>query len=576
MIDSGTLVVRTLSYWRRYYCPTYIGTRLLLDTPKKQQDLLWLNKYLERKLFIQSKPKYVGFKQFKGIDKNTGITTYRDFIGLSPSTALLENWVLSILSSDRAFKNGESVYSYRLTHNKSRANTFEYFIYGYRDRIKKISSILSKNNKLKVLIYDIKNYYPSIDKKHVLNEFRNKMGRADISNPYRTSICDFVEQIIQITKDGIPIGPAMSCLLGNLALLEFDSIMEQKHGNNYFRYVDDLIVLCPDKEVDGTKTQIEKLLDERGYKTNDAKHEIVSSEKWLYYHPQKSQEYVFNEFYELLQRIRLFVYYRPDIFSELKNIFIEKGFSLPFTRLVVESHDGRYHRLWKVLFRGWEVRNESINSLLTFAKQVKMNTLKRIDLSLTNIEKAKGFERKTIVQRLRFDLNKSLYLLSRSEYRSILDKIPKITEFIEIRAVIYSIINEDIMDLLRMPGPAISTFCSLWSEGKFGNLKIDWQQIKLTNETLDSIIVMSLYGLCDIPDMLMQKVNSFDENSILNFCKNGKETKRLYSDLSYIDELQTLRINKSKKELVSLNLTRFSDKEELSLEALGLSGNSPS
>src|SRR5699024_4663739 len=68
------------------------------------------------------------------------------------------------------------------------------------------------------------------------------------------------------TKVGIPQGLALSSILANIYLLEFDKKIIQelvkKKGFFYRRYSDDILICCPEKELKNTQKYINDLVNE--------------------------------------------------------------------------------------------------------------------------------------------------------------------------------------------------------------------------------------------------------------------------------------------------------------------------
>ena len=86
---------------------------------------------------------------------------------------------------------------------------------------------------------DIKKYYPSINNAKLKLAIRRKIKCQDT--------LWLVDNIID-SMDGIPIGNLTSQYFGNIYLSQFDWWVKQNlKAKHYFRYCDDLILLCNDK-----------------------------------------------------------------------------------------------------------------------------------------------------------------------------------------------------------------------------------------------------------------------------------------------------------------------------------------
>lgn len=88
---------------------------------------------------------------------------------------------------------------------------------------------------------DVKKFYPSIDHDMLKSVVRHKIKCKDT--------LWLVDDIID-SSEGIPIGNYVSQYLGNLQLSKLDHLMKEALGvKHYYRYCDDILLLCNSKEV---------------------------------------------------------------------------------------------------------------------------------------------------------------------------------------------------------------------------------------------------------------------------------------------------------------------------------------
>ena len=89
---------------------------------------------------------------------------------------------------------------------------------------------------------DIKKFYPSID-----HAILKKVIRRRIKDKRLLWLLD---EIIDSTTTGVPIGNYLSQYFANVYLAYFDHwLKEEKQVKYYWRYADDIVILTPDKEV---------------------------------------------------------------------------------------------------------------------------------------------------------------------------------------------------------------------------------------------------------------------------------------------------------------------------------------
>lgn len=111
---------------------------------------------------------------------------------------------------------------------------------GTHDARQRIQKAVRTSNSQYFLKFDIEKFYPSVDNRTLKTIIRKKIKCADT--------LWLLDDIIDSTT-GLPIGNYSSQILGNLYLNGLDHFAKEtlkiKH---YFRYCDDIVVLCDNKE----------------------------------------------------------------------------------------------------------------------------------------------------------------------------------------------------------------------------------------------------------------------------------------------------------------------------------------
>ncbi|MFA5935322.1 MAG: reverse transcriptase domain-containing protein [Patescibacteria group bacterium] len=92
-----------------------------------------------------------------------------------------------------------------------------------------------------VLKTDIENYFPSINKKRLKKIFYREIHDEKL----RTYFDQFLKQSKQ---PGIPQGTPLSPFFANLFLLNFDKALKKEKNIKHFRYIDDLVVFCDNRD----------------------------------------------------------------------------------------------------------------------------------------------------------------------------------------------------------------------------------------------------------------------------------------------------------------------------------------
>lgn len=144
--------------------------------------------------------------------------------------------------------------------------------------------------------------YSYVNRKKVFDTFsitkaskRNGIKRICSIKDFRTIVRK--DNLIAKNQDnfGIPQGSPMSGLLSNLYLLEFDKMILNRtkaHGASYYRYCDDIIIICDQKAQAIFKLLVTFLLNELKLKTNEktmvttftrnSKHELTCDKSLQY------------------------------------------------------------------------------------------------------------------------------------------------------------------------------------------------------------------------------------------------------------------------------------------------------
>lgn len=99
---------------------------------------------------------------------------------------------------------------------------------------------------------DIKNFYPSINHNLLLKKIRKKIRKAELITLIEGAISqathDSNQDSTEIPTQGVPQGLSISNILASLYLNSLDKKQLSLRSYSYFRYVDDILVLCSSKD----------------------------------------------------------------------------------------------------------------------------------------------------------------------------------------------------------------------------------------------------------------------------------------------------------------------------------------
>jgi len=568
--------VRALNYWRPIFIPTYLGLRIFLKQLHNVNFEKYLNGFLLRKINNRNLPRYKRFLQFKSI-KDLKEYKYREFYAASPTSAISEAYCLQFLSTISSLGNRENVYSYRWPRYECEGRCFSYFFSGYKERRDNVTKMLMNNSNYTVFVYDIKNFYPSINKDTIwkrLNEHIKQLKDENIQIFIR-KIC---KHSLNISNDGIPIGPALGHVFGNIALENIDKCMSEAIGNRYLRYVDDIFLVLKTDEAKYIHSILNELIESEGLKLHEKKYDEMSKDDWLNSVSGTEEEQLSIDFDNFIQRIKLFLWWKPGKFDELQFVFNESGIPIPLKRFFIDSQYGRFHRFMHGIIKttNWnmpiisQLHKENQKRLLAEAIRLRKIFLKATIRLRKNEMPQNGMKKRWRVQRLRFLLNRLIYLTPINDYQTLIDLVPEIEDFFEYRILIKSIIGKKIDEIVKIPGVTVSTFASICQQQNEFKIKTyDIELLKMKG-VFESFCVLSLFGIVDPPQSWIETLQNNDAE-LMKFCKLAIPYERKLKDFSFEDEIRTLQLGINKEKIKDIFDTRFSDQEAINLDGLLLS-----
>ncbi len=103
---------------------------------------------------------------------------------------------------------------------------------------------------------DIKGFYDHINRDILFSMLKKKIKKDEVLSLLKKAILNKTVPLSQIsstateeeaTDKGVPQGISISNILANIYLSDIDAKFQKKNGIAYFRYVDDILILCTDK-----------------------------------------------------------------------------------------------------------------------------------------------------------------------------------------------------------------------------------------------------------------------------------------------------------------------------------------
>ncbi|MBK8637694.1 MAG: RNA-directed DNA polymerase [Chromatiaceae bacterium] len=569
-----TLLIRALNATRQSYFPTYVGLRLIAKQLPSVENS-YLRRAVERRLSAGDRWRFRHFDYFKAIGQAAGqdVPEYRSCLAPSPFTAFAEALVLAQLASMPSFAAPARVYSYLWPKSEWSGSSYEFFADGYKRRNMDIAEALRRPGSVAV-VTDLKGFYPSIQHDRVMFELKARLKSPGQREGLPIdAVENFYNQLFAAGGGGLPIGPASAHVLGHLALVDVDRELSAAYGAGYFRYVDDIIVVCDTADAAATKKRIADCVDSQGYLLNADKSVVMSAEEWnssvLRLDVAGS-----DDFRRYTQDLAAYLVLHPDRGSELGRLLSEAGLSIPIQRLQALSSYSRFryflgrrkapgglpHALGMVF-----ARNADFVERAVWLKQDYEQSLD----GLVQDRSAKGPElRRWHVQRIRRVVNTLFYLRRLSEWKSNLGIFDSVPELVEQRSLAIALASGTVNPVLPFFPRGPAAFAELWSEHGKGPAAIDVATCLTTAAATDSLVTLSLTGTI-FPEAV-PVAGQGDSVRLLHVVKSRERLVRSNPDLSYEDEFESLSLGVSHEAISTLARTRYALSEGTILDALSL------
>ena len=568
-----TLLVRALNSTKQSYFPSYIGLRLIgKNLASVESD--YLKRFLLRRLKSCDSWTYKSFQLYKGTKSADSKQEheYRECLAPSPSTALAGALILGVLAESPVFQVPQRVYSYRWPATSNSGSSFRFFAEGYKARNRDVFNALHGADKVAV-VTDIKRFYPSVEIAQI-QENLDDLFKSFKSNLDPGGLSNFFAQLLSSGSGGIPIGPAAGHLLGHVALRKVDQELEKKYGTKYFRYVDDIVVVCDRADRKIVQDSIQRCVESNSLKLNTSKNDMLSRDDWQG-SMLRSDVPDGDDFRSFTRDLSIYLAVYPDRAPMLAERLLNSGLSIPINRLrtlATYSPFIYFVKRWNKstgLMRTIRLLTFDVDYFLQRALTLK----KRYEESLVEIciePEHSPHLRRWKIQRARRVVNTLFYLRAFSEWRNHEDVFTLFPELVEQNALATSLRTGEVNSILPFCGQAPAAFSELWQEhGK--RPAIFKPEHELSNPQVSSLVMLRLHGVISESDL--PTLSEQTDRRLLCATSDQSPHARAQPDLSFEDEFESLRLGTSGKEIAELARTRHSIAEGSPLEALSLFGS---
>lgn len=539
------ILTRPVNALRKGYDPAFLGAKIRARKPSEFQAAI-VEKSVQKKLHSSEDWNYRRFYAFKGIGEN-GERQYRECLAPSPSTSAAEAFLINELVEIEQLFTTQNVYSYRLSR-KGASTNFRYFLPEYESRNTAILAGLSKSTGLVAVFFDIEKFYPSVDKRRMEISLLNFHATAKKSKDI-TVFIDFARNQLDKSPAGIPIGTELSHVLANIFLSELDQKLADRFGDKYFRYVDDITILCTVGEVSSVRAEVDKYIRDLGLRPNIEKEEIFTYSEWAMETataPVKGED-----FFNYCKMLESWLKVEPTRLDSIRRSLRDEGFHIPIEKIVARNS-----------FRD-ELKGDdlSIKEIISKTKKLR-DEYKHAAAAISGVSRQN--HTRGSLQKARRAINPLFYLLDRSEYRVISEVAEGHPKLSVQREVSNAVIKNNCSSIIDYPGSTVSSFCEIWKTVQWDSKEkpiLDFTR-SLQSYQFDSLLALSLHNVVKAPELL--------GNDPLIRALRDHVDRRTLSLSGFENELESLRLHLNPSEQELLLGRRESDDEEIDMQALEL------
>ncbi|MEZ9176900.1 RNA-directed DNA polymerase [Vibrio kanaloae] len=534
----------------QYISPlTSLGVKIILDQFNEKSIDKFLPAILERKIDVNKKFNTRSHKILKGKD-DSGDYEFRTVTFPSPFNALLESYYFYNLDLDK-INSSKSVYSYKLNKaNNDSYHVFDYYMKNYLQMNHDIAKQLSSNRKKGVLILDIKSFYPSIDKEIAKTIIKERNLNTNI-----------LEDSIS-SQEGVTIGSNFSHLVAQEFLKNFDLSMVNRYRENYFRYVDDILIICDRNEQNQVVNEISSRLP-KGLELNESKLDFMNSDYWLDNIEQFNSKNRLDNFFNI---VKTYLRYNFDEIEKIDKKLKLNNIFIPTFRLEKEISTSTFFKLfsWLESFGNRKFlssRKWTTDEFIGYIKEQKSFHLEGINSTIERYrttKKTKEMYNRFCSQKIKYHVNSLYYLLNDEELTEIASKLPEDDAFLNIIATINAIVNRDFDLAIKCGAKTVATVSELWISRGYEPITFDLSSTDYSM-FVDSIIYLILMDVITIDYSVAKKSLDPDSYSYLASVLNLEVDESQLTDFN--KEVRSLFSSYKKHELKEKLISRL-DKNE--------------
>lgn len=559
--------MRSVNQYRRRDTLAYLGLRYYLDNEAARSDR-WAREVATNLALTRTEVPYFHTLHFKERD-DQGIVQHRDIFLPSPNEALAEAALLEECAD--AFLNPPAVFSYAINAKDSRSGSFREYMPGLRHRHDRIAEACDHCPSGIVQYADIKSFYPSIGTELATKAWHQQCEAGRLSKRFRDLgaklIADHATAAGQ-ESSGILTGPMFSHLLGNLVLRKIDEDLSVTLSVDYFRYVDDIILVGERDAVKRSLAILRGRLEALGFELYDGlspKSIWVFTSDWLKGRDDFSQPSGTISWPRLIQNLTLFLLLYPDQGEALQSAFRNESLRIPVRDYSVVVRERGFLERARFWARWARLRSRAqgltVNGLVQLARQLRGKYEAEFRNLVERATELSGYERKRRIPKLRYRAGRLIYLADDASLLQLASVAGKVSELHLHSQVMKAVATGEIDELLSLGTNAAQAAAQpLLAAGKGCSIakEID------TNEKQPGLAVFLFNGVPVTPRDRFPPVQS----EMLRFAASGSDTALMRSADPYIREIACLHGLSQTARHAEMLRAVFDEDEDLAMDAV--------
>lgn len=571
MERAEKIAIRAINQYRRRDILPYIGLRYYLENISARRDR-WAHDVATHLVINRVQPTYYEVSHFKDIQPN-GSIFHRKMHLPGPNEAIAEAALIDKCSQyPEQFQSLDCVYSYRLAKDNQRDGIFEPYFNGFKERHKAIAQACKNAKRSTVRYLDIKRFYPNISIELAERTWAAACDNSNFPTAYRMLGERLLTDHATVSNlsDGqraLLTGPAFSHLIANLILHDVDQKMHSHLPGRYFRYVDDVIVVGSDEEVEQYRSILANYLEELGLELHDGvKDFAVSSSDWLRGEDDFEDKSEFPSWMTLVGTLKRYLVANTDATDKLKQVLSENGFRLPIPEYNADIQESSYlSKLLSYSKSRWikhKIRNVSLNSILAEAMLLRDKFENQLSESISGLHDLSGYERKRKIPKLRYTAGRILFIGTIEQLSHYATALKSIDETRLLGEIFDAVANRDVSNLIKFGINAVQSAAQVL---RLSEVKVICAPVIWGETELQGLAILKLNGV----PLDIRGLQKNTDSDLLRFADNpGNELTLIKSQDAFIAELSSLHgCDEATRHSIILN-TAFDPDEQMAFDAI--------